>query len=193
MTTNCTRAKRDIALWVGSDLDDQEVAALRRHLACCECCREHWRQMKRSLQSLQEPGEFEPAERAESVWPALAGRLPSREAFRRADEFNGWLPATVVAAACLAVLVFVRSGPPTHRRSLEQQGLQLGGGGYSAPVFRVDGPPRDVRLRHERSDLYGPFPPREPSVVFPVPRRQSDDWMRRLIEPPQFELRLQDR
>ena len=103
---NCKRARSEIALWVGNDLDEVAEAKLEQHLAECHHCRKNWREMQASLSTLREPNYDSYRSQYDSVWPRLSAQLPSREEIRRAERFNGWLPAVTVVAACLMMATF---------------------------------------------------------------------------------------
>ena len=111
---NCRRAKQNIALFAGNDLDGLSARELRRHIKECPACADHWRKMKSSVAVLQTPsGESRPI--GDSVWPGLAVRLPEQRETRPADRFNGWAPALAVVAACVLMLFFSQSSAPTAR------------------------------------------------------------------------------
>ncbi|MEX0718176.1 MAG: zf-HC2 domain-containing protein [Planctomycetaceae bacterium] len=110
---HCKRAKTEIALWVGNDLDAVSIGRLQRHLAICPSCREHWQGMTSSLRALHDSGDsllldelHEPkrAPSPPSVWPAVAVRLASPDFQGPAGRFNGWIPAIAVAAIFLAMV-----------------------------------------------------------------------------------------
>jgi hypothetical protein len=71
--------------------------------------------MVSSVHVLQVPGRPRAAESHDSVWPGLAGRLPSRDETRQADRLNRWLPAAAVAVACLAVIAFTSEAEPRRQ------------------------------------------------------------------------------
>ena len=109
---NCKRARSEIALWVGNDLDEEAEAKLEQHLAECHHCRKYLREMQASLSTLREPNHDSYRSQFDSVWPRLSTQLPSREKIRRAERFNGWLPAATVVAACLMMATFSMMNPP---------------------------------------------------------------------------------
>lgn len=164
---NCKRTRLDIALMVGDDLDEGAEAAVRRHVAACPDCCEHLRRMQRSLGVLHEPNDIVANELSESVWPALAAKLPGREAGGQSG-FNGWVPATALAAACLAVVMFVRNGPTSARQTYDDPLPARS----SLPVWRVEGPPpRFNALRDSgRASLFGPGQTQRREVVPPPDR-----------------------
>jgi len=116
---NCKRAKTEIALWVGQDLDEHSQFALERHLAECPDCRSHRKRMQRAMNALQgeesvPAGENPSSENTLSrLWPEVAVRSASFEDDRRAGRgrFNGWVPATAVMAACILLTLYVIRPP----------------------------------------------------------------------------------
>ena len=103
---NCRRAKLEIALWVGDDLDSRATDGLKRHLTECAPCRTHWQKLKLGLKPLQNSGSSVMFSIDDSLWPSLLTQLPDRPAEPQPTEFNGWLPAVAVCAACLAIVAF---------------------------------------------------------------------------------------
>lgn len=111
---NCKRARLEIALWVGNDLDEASVESLQRHIAECSPCRNHWEKLRSCHQRLKSPSLLsdESLSRGavksmhDSVWPDLLVRLPARNAETQPVEFNGWFPAMAVIAASIAIAVF---------------------------------------------------------------------------------------
>ncbi|MCH8828555.1 MAG: zf-HC2 domain-containing protein [Planctomycetes bacterium] len=103
---NCKRARLEVALWVGNDLDGKAEQVLKEHLAECGRCRIHWKRMKESLRHLHDPEDSAAYRIDSSIWPDLLSQLPTRGDGPRPVEFNGWLPATAVVAACLAIFAF---------------------------------------------------------------------------------------
>lgn len=121
---NCTRARSEIALWAGGDVDDRDAAQLERHVALCAECREYRRRMVGSVQMLQEPAFPVAYNLQESVWPNVEARLSvqSRVEARRAERLNRRLPAVAVAVACLAVIALT-SEPEQRYRDVYGQSL----------------------------------------------------------------------
>lgn len=108
----CKRAKSEIALWVGNDLDENDEQQVARHVARCPQCRDHATELKASLQFLQRPSDDQAIAPQGSIWPAMTAKLAAVDASRHMDRFNGWVPALTVAAACLAIVLLLdRSGP----------------------------------------------------------------------------------
>jgi hypothetical protein len=115
---NCTRAKSEIALWVGGDVDNRDTEQLRRHVALCSECREYRSRMAGSLRVLQEPATPAAYNLHDSVWPNVQSRLSvqSQVEADRAERLNRWLPAAAIAVACLAVIAITSEPQPRHQR-----------------------------------------------------------------------------
>lgn len=115
---NCTRARSEIALWVGGDVDDRETLQLQRHVALCAECREYQSRMAGSLQVLQEPASPAAYNLHDSVWPDVQSRLSAQSQVEadRTERLNRWLPAAAIAVACLAVIAITSEPPPRHQR-----------------------------------------------------------------------------
>lgn len=115
---NCKQAKLELALLAGHDLDGASEQQVRRHLAECPCCRDHWQALEGSLAVLQQVAAAEDvretkpvrgaAQGEPSLWPALAARIDARPARLPAPQFPRWVPATAVAAACIALAVYIQ-------------------------------------------------------------------------------------
>ena len=151
---NCKRAKTEIALWAGGDLEPESARSLQRHLAICPRCREHRDNLQHSLQLLQETQSATVTETRESIWPALARHLPTHDEIRRAERLNRWLPAAAALVASLALIAFTADRRPTEnvtRRGLdgvpfETTPIQLDPTPSWQPS-QVEGPPRRGRRR----------------------------------------------
>lgn len=197
----CRRARRDIALYIGDDLDDASKRRLKRHLAACPRCRAHYQQVKASLSPLYERDDSapEPADDHDSIWPGMIIRLPAVEKQREAPRFNGWLPAMAVAASCLAIVVFARTDHfGGGARGADAAGLHSDTAGSSPGGSNVYGVGADFwgqpallpeyeRFRKlngliEFRDLYrGPV--KEGSLNFPFPAPRREDESSRSAEP----------
>lgn len=121
---NCRRAKLEMALWVGDDLDDGAVTGLKQHLAGCKCCHSHWKQLKQCLKPLHDSGETSLPSLHESVWPELLPQLSKPSHEPRPVEFNGWIPAIAVLMTCTAITLFWESHPSVGD-SLEKVVVQI--------------------------------------------------------------------
>ncbi len=107
---NCKRARSEIALWVGDDLDQSARHELERHLAECPSCRDHRNRMRASLDMLYgaedsvDTSGDSVASTHDSLWPGLSGRLELRDEARKASRFNGWVASLSLAAMVLAMV-----------------------------------------------------------------------------------------
>lgn len=141
---NCKQAKRDIALWAGHDLDDPtQKAALRRHISGCPCCREHYHQMKRTLEVLERAERPVTYVTGDSLWPELASRI-SHARHRPAsswntERFHGWMPLVAMTAACLILLLVVMERPQHTVPQIERN--------FTAPVISREGQSEVDRYR----------------------------------------------
>lgn len=109
---NCRQAKSTIKLWDSGSLDAQTERKLRRHVAVCPHCRQHWQKWQASLAALREGG-YEPINSfPASLWASLSSVLARRQRFERLNRFNGWVPTAAVIVGCLVLIVFSHS-PPT--------------------------------------------------------------------------------
>jgi predicted anti-sigma-YlaC factor YlaD len=109
---NCRQAKLEIALCVGEDLTDADRREqLRRHLTGCPECRTHFKQLKGMFQVLEEAEEQQTYDSADSLWPSLAGRLGQPRPRRQGPRFNGWVPFSVMAAACVLLMIVMETQP----------------------------------------------------------------------------------
>ena len=143
---NCRRAKQNIALFAGNDLDRISARELRRHLKDCPACVDHWRKMKASVAALQTPC-WNSRPIGDSVWPGLAVRLAEQRETRPAERFNGWAPALAVVAACVLMLFFSQSSSPTAGTDA----ARMTPASVLSPGFTAESDWPDARSRHAPS------------------------------------------
>lgn len=105
---NCKRAKHEMALCAGRDLDERGEQELQRHLAACPQCRDQWHRVQATTSLLQRAGEEPPRASGPELWPQLQTALcridrerPAARKFRLAQL---WVPTVAVAALALAVV-----------------------------------------------------------------------------------------
>lgn len=103
---NCKTAQLQMALAVGEDLAPAETQDLQSHLQGCSRCQQTWDNHRRGFAVLQHSRTNESYAKSDSVWPALSKRLIEREAALQRGEFNGWIGALAVTAACVLIFVF---------------------------------------------------------------------------------------
>ncbi len=119
ITMSCSQVKRDIALWVGQDLDDAERRVeIRRHVSDCPGCRAHFQQMKRTLHVLERADRAPTFRSTDSLWPAVANRIAQPHPVVRPGRFNGWMPFIAMTSACLTLMLVVNDRPATHEASI---------------------------------------------------------------------------
>ena len=104
----CKTAKHQMALAVGEDLSPAEIQELQRHLQDCSNCQQTWVKHRHGFAVLQHSRTIETRPNSESVWPTLSQRLRERDAAPQRGEFNGWIAALAVTAACVVLFVFSR-------------------------------------------------------------------------------------
>lgn len=118
----CKRAKQEMALCAGRDLDPVTEQELRRHLANCPGCHEQWNRICSTTSVLQQAG-FEAAEMpAPQLWPSVSRNLrevPRRPARSESFSFsNALVPLVAVASLILAVVSIrhsLRNPPPNYQ------------------------------------------------------------------------------
>ncbi len=107
----CKTANRQMALAVGEDLSPAEIQELQRHLQDCSNCQQTWEQHQRGFAVLQHSRTMEARPKSDSVWPTVSHRLRERTATSQLGEFNGWIAALAVTAACVVLFVFSTEDP----------------------------------------------------------------------------------
>lgn len=129
----CKTAQRWMALAVGEDLAPAEMQVLQGHLQKCPKCRQTWDVHQRSFAVLQHSRTNDVQNSGSSIWPVLSHRLRERAAAPQRSEFNGWIAALAVTAACVLVFVFSQEdGTSTAARS--PQAIVPRGSRLSAPA-----------------------------------------------------------
>ena len=98
------RSKRQIALLAGDDLEGEQVGEAQRNIDLCSDCRQHWIHVRGCLDVLDRAGKTTWPQDSR-LWPAIESRLRSTVTPARPQEFNGWVPALSMAAACIALLI----------------------------------------------------------------------------------------
>ncbi|MBC7816527.1 MAG: zf-HC2 domain-containing protein [Planctomycetaceae bacterium] len=137
-----------MALAVGEDLSPAETQELQRHLQDCSNCQQTWEQHRRGFAVLQHSRTNETRPKSDSVWPTVSHRLRERAAAPQLGEFNGWIAALAVTAACVLLFVFsIEDSTPVA--SFQQQGNNFdnntrfistdNSGQDPAPLLRRDG------------------------------------------------------
>jgi hypothetical protein len=100
----CSEAELRLDDFVDGELGEREFQELELHLAGCDACRRQERELRALLEQASAlPRELSPSR---DLWPEVAARLDPRATLRfplRRAAPSGWLPATLAAAAVLAV------------------------------------------------------------------------------------------
>lgn len=129
----CEQIQNDIALWVGNDATPQEAEQVRQHLATCPECRAQAQRLKTAMAMVGRSTPEPTYDTTDSLWPAIARRLPQRPRKTPETSWRRWLPsvaATVVAAGVMvAVVVF----PPQNNGPIGDQ-IPRGVGGMGAAI-----------------------------------------------------------
>lgn len=157
---NCKQAQQDIALYVGRDLDDpRDRDDVKRHVATCPDCRQHYRRMKGALKVLSQADAPETYTTTGSLWPVLASRINERATLAPRSRFNGWAPFVAMTAACMVLMLVVNEPQPTGGP----------GGPMGPPTAKGVGMPP---VMHE----FGPiFPDNMAKPIVPFEKRTAAD------------------
>lgn len=168
------RAKKQIALLAGGDLDGEEALEVRRGIESNLEHRQQWIRCCGCLDVLEKSGSLIAAPEGPSLWPAIEARLRPAE-IRRPEKFNGWVPALSVAAACIAVLVAGQmEGTTAPEATIPQvQANFLSGNRLHHPV--VDFSPSRMVGRVIGLSSESPWPPR-PRISQDVVSGQRQMW-----------------
>jgi hypothetical protein len=109
MGWRCVWVRRQVALYVGEDLTDEEKRSVESHLRVCIPCRDHMKSLQRSRQVMVScRSSSSEGEEAASIWPTLKSSLRHR---RPQHTGSNWLPVGAMMAACLAIGVVVWNRP----------------------------------------------------------------------------------
>ena len=136
---NCKRAKQDMALCAGRDLDDCAEQQLRRHLSACPDCRDQWQRVQASTQLLQRTADANSPVGDVRLWSGVSTALQQIERERlqapQAGRTPLWIPAVAVAALVLAAVSIVQTLTPLPE---DPGGILVA---PSPPQFEEDGRP----------------------------------------------------
>ena len=116
MKTNrmpCKRAKTQIALLVGQDLEETAQYEVERHLAECPDCRGYRVELGRTFEVFERMGTVVSADPEPSLWPDVAQRISRIQKTRPSVQRTNWTPLVAIAAACLFV-AFLASYEPSN-------------------------------------------------------------------------------
>jgi hypothetical protein len=111
MIMSCKAIQRLMALAVGDDLPVSELRQLEQHVRVCAKCQSAWEQHRQGFAVVQQSRIQTIRPLSDSIWPKLANRLQHRFSDRSQSDFNGWIPALAITAACVLVFVFSQETP----------------------------------------------------------------------------------
>jgi len=121
----CKRAKQEMALFAGRDLDPATEQELRRHLASCPGCQNQWNRIRSTTSILHQVSIEEAEVSAPQLWSSVSRSIqafPDRRS-ARAESFSlsrGVVPLVAMASLVLAVVSINRSlnNPPSGQTTL---------------------------------------------------------------------------
>lgn len=139
MKCQCSTRRDQLSLLVGQDALAELPEDVRRSLANCPQCREHYHQLCVSQQALEIAGRCEEAALQHSLWPELAGRLEKTQPRpARFGQFRRqFIPVFSMTAACLAVFVTFWDTRSTQNR-VYQVFTQTPASSLSSSLLRVN-------------------------------------------------------
>jgi len=119
MSCHCTKNRNRLALLVDRNSAEELPEDIRRILANCPTCREHYELLCAAMDSLHQVQSETAARLEKSLWPQLAHRLPEPRV--QSMSFHEWkqkfVPLFSVTAACLALLVVFIGNRPTQNEN----------------------------------------------------------------------------
>jgi hypothetical protein len=149
--------RRRIALLWGDDLEGSYVAETEQKVSSCPKCKAHWERICEASSALRESADgSHPMGVGDSIWPSVRRKLDAARVRRARDpegagsNFNGWVPALTVAAACLALFA-VTSAP------IDRSGDSLAGDEATvrSMLRDIEGAPRMTPAGRSTADAWG--------------------------------------
>ncbi len=133
MSCHCSKNRNRLALLVDRASVDDLPEDVRRILANCPTCREHYELLRAAIGSLRETQSGNSVQLEKSLWPKLSDRLP--EPFPQVSRYQEWkqkfVPIFSVTAACLALLVVFMGQQPSRNKDRVYQTTVNRGSAYS--------------------------------------------------------------
>lgn len=119
----CKRAKQEMALHAGRDLDSAVELELQRHLASCPSCHEQWKRIRSATAVLHQASLEEAEVPPPRLWSAVSRSIqatPDRRNARSQSFSHGFVPLVAVASLLLAVVSINHSlnNPPPSQTGL---------------------------------------------------------------------------
>jgi len=108
---SCHDFQQKLALLVGDELEVNEAVAARRHIAQCPTCRETLQGLTDSRTVMRFVSETPTEISGESLWPRLRAQISPATLVPPRRGYPSWMPTATLAAACVALLIFVGSTP----------------------------------------------------------------------------------
>lgn len=71
----------------------------------------HFKRLKGMFQVLEQAEAQQTYDSADSLWPHLSGRLGRPRPRLQGPRFNGWVPFSVMAAACVLLMIVMEMQP----------------------------------------------------------------------------------
>ena len=140
---SCHDFQHKLALLVGDELEVNEAVAARRHIAQCPACREALQGLTDSRTIMRVVSETPTEIRGDSLWPRLRAQISPATVLQTRRGYPSWMPTATLAAACVALLIFVGSTPMID--------------GQSEPVSFVDSSFGSQAAPAENASQYGDF------------------------------------
>jgi hypothetical protein len=109
MGWRCVWVRRQLPLYVGDDLSEQEVVCIEAHLSLCRNCQAHRDSLQRSHRVMIECRSNSGETDAPSAWPVIRASLMSGTC--RQESRPNWLPLGAMVAACIAIGVVLWHRP----------------------------------------------------------------------------------
>jgi anti-sigma factor RsiW len=108
---SCHDFQQKLALLVGDELEVNEAVTARRHIAKCPACREALQGLTDSRTIMRVFSETPTEISGESLWPRLRAQISPATLVQQRRGYPSWMPTATLAAACVALLIFVGSTP----------------------------------------------------------------------------------
>lgn len=108
---SCHDFQHKLALLVGDELEVNEAVTARRHIAQCPACREALQGLTDSRTIMRVVSETPTEIRGDSLWPRLRAQISPATVLQTRRGYPSWVPTATLAAACVALLIFVGSTP----------------------------------------------------------------------------------
>ncbi|MBV11400.1 MAG: hypothetical protein CMN21_19550 [Rubinisphaera sp.] len=138
MNCRCIENYDKLALLVGRDAPDELPETLRRSVASCPKCRDHYRGLCDAIGVIDRVHEEPVSELKTSLWNSLSQRLPEKQISR--NRYQEWkqqfFPIFSLTAACLALaIVFLDGRFQDNQQRVYQTTSAKGFSGHVLPLL----------------------------------------------------------